>query len=440
MTRQGRAAVLAAVIMVAAARPGAAARDAPGELAAIVARLRALAQAHPETTRLVTVSPGVAAPVLALEIDPTGRFARRAPALLVQGGVHGNEWISSHVVLRLAELVAGGHQALPVGLVARFVPVVNPDGFARAQRHARDATGPPYDANRDFPVPGRIATSSRPLVRALRQYARRGKVVAVLDYHSAAECILWPWAYTKARAPAGVAELAAVARTMAASVGFCAGQVADVIGYKHQGTAADWYQHALGASSLLLELGSVDDPGSQRPEQILIDQERPFASFLRYLARRHRLAAPAPPPAAPCADVQLTVGEEPYGYRASGRACGALRQGRWTFRFLGGEPLREGEYVDGAEHGPWRTFHRSGRLHDEAHFWAGLPDGPWRRFGEAGALIEERAYARGHREGALLRWTDSGTLWQVRQCAQGHCTTRCRARAGQHCTASDGRP
>lgn len=435
MTRQWRAAVLAVSIVVAATRPSAAARDAPGELAAIVGRLQALAKAHPRTTRLVTVSPSATAPVLALEIDPSGRFPRRAPALLVQGGIHGNEWISSHVVLRLAELVAAGQATPPPGLIVRFLPVVNPEGFARAQRYARDDTGPPYDANREFPVPGRKATASRPLVQALRRYARRGRVVAVLDYHSAAECILWPWAYTKARAPDGVAELAGVARAMAASVGFCAGQVADVLGYKHQGTAADWYQHALGASSLLLELGSVDDPGSQRPEQILIDQERPFLAFLRYLGRRHRLAEPAPA-AAPCGDVELTVGQEPFGYRASGRACGATRQGRWSFRFLGGEPMREGDYVDGVEHGRWRTSHRSGPLHDDAQFQQGVPEGAWRRFAEDGTLIEERSYARGQREGSLRRWTHDGALWQVRECVRGRCVTRCGASPGRYCTAS----
>lgn len=426
------------MIVMALARPSAAARDAAAELAAIVARLGELAKAHPKTTRLVTVHRSAAAPVLALEIDPTGRFDRRAPSLLVQGGIHGNEWISSHVALRLGELVAGGHMAVPLGLVTRFVPVANPEGFARAQRAARDEAGPPYDANREFPVPGRAAKASRPLVQALRKYARRGNLVAVLDYHSAAECILWPWAYTKARTPAGVAELAAIARTMAQSIGFCAGQVADVIGYKHQGTAADWYQHALGAQSLLLELNSVDDPGSQRAEQILLDQERPFAAFLRHLASRHRLGEPAIDAA--CKDLELTVGQEPYGYRASGRACGRSRVGRWSFRFLSGEPMREGQYVDGVEQGPWQTFHRSGRLHDDAHFEAGLPHGTWRRHGEGGALIEERTFAHGHREGPLLRWTEDGRLWQVRSCAGGRCVTRCSERPGRRCTASDAGP
>lgn len=438
MQRQGRAALLAGIVIVALARPSSAARDAAAELATIVARLGALAEVHPKTTRLVTVHRSASAPVLALEIDPTGRFDRRAPALLVQGGIHGNEWISSQVVLRLAELVAGGQQALPVGLIVRLLPVANPEGFARAQRYARDEAGPPYDANREFPVPGQAASASRPLVQALRKYARRGNLVAVLDYHSAAECILWPWAYTKGRAPANVAELAGIARTMAQSVGFCAGQVAEIIGYKHQGTAADWYQHALGASSLLLELGAVDDPGSQRPEQILIDQERPFAAFLRHLARRHRLHEPAPD--STCADLELTVGQEPFGYSAIGRACGSTRVGRWRFRFLSGEPMREGEYVEGAEHGPWRTFHRSGSLHDEAYFRAGLPDGIWRRHGESGGVIEERAYARGQREGTLLRWTEDGQLWQVRRCTAGRCVTHCVDRPRRHCTASGAGP
>lgn len=132
----------------------------------------------------------------------------------------------------------------------------------------------------------------------------------------------------------------------------------------------------------------------------------------------------------------LTVGQEPFGYSA----CGSTRVGRWRIRFLSGELMREGEDVEGAEHGPWRTFHRSGGLHDEASFRAGVPDGIWRRHGESGGVIEERAYVRGQREGTLLRWTDDGQLWQVRRCAAGRCVTHCVDRPRRHCTASDAGP
>ena len=157
-----------------------------------------------------------------------------------------------------------------------------------------DPAGKPFDANRDFPVPGQPDHPSQPLIAALRDYVKTGKVVAVLDYHSAAECMLWPFAYDKAAAPPDVDAIAAITAQMASAVGFCSGQVAKVISYKHQGTASDWYQDALGVPAILIELGSVDDPGSQAVEQILIDRRtllQPLGGRSGGLADQHVLQA-----------------------------------------------------------------------------------------------------------------------------------------------------
>lgn len=447
------------VTFVLSLRPRAAhaGRDPFHDVRSLNARLQALRDAHPTTTRLVPIATVHRGEVLALEVDASGRFAAETPALFLQGGVHGNEWISTEVVLRLAELVVEVGSPATDGLIYRFVPAVNLDGFAAGSRNvpkagvaispgaAIEPNAPAYDANRDFPVPGQPDRRSRPLVQALRDYTRTGNIVAVLDYHSAAECLLWPWAYTSAKQPPDVAELAAVTREMAASVGYCSGQVANVIPYKHQGTAADWYQHALKAPTILVELSAADEPGSQSVEQILLDQERPFWIFLAWLERQGKkprppapvedaaagddaigLSAPSPP-APSCQSTTVTVGAEPLGYRATGQRCAGLREGPWRFTFLTGEPMREVTYVSGREHGPWRSLHRDGGTQDVGHYNAGTPDAFWQRYAPDGTLIEARGYSAGHRDGLLVRFTDNGLLFQVRWCSRGPCRTICKA-------------
>ncbi|MBK9029983.1 MAG: succinylglutamate desuccinylase/aspartoacylase family protein [Myxococcales bacterium] len=419
----------------AAAQP-ASSRDPFHDVASLNARLRQLQAAHPTTTRIVTVATVAAGDVLALEVDPTGAFVATTPSLLVQGGIHGNEWISTEVVLRLAELTVDPDDPSWRGLTYRFIPAINVDGFAHGSRKAVDVDGTQYDANREFPVPGQPDHASRPLVAALRDYARTGRVVAVLDYHSAAECMLWPFAYSPAAAPPDRKAIAAITTAMATSVGFCSGQVAKVISYKHEGTASDWYQDALGAPAILVELGAVNEPGSQTVEQILIDQERPYRLFLDWLgARGLRPTEPPPPTVAGCTTTTVAVGAGPLGYQATGPVCDGQRHGAWTFRFAGGGVLREGTYERGREHGSWRSFHATGEPQDVGAYAAGKPEGAWKRYAVGGGLIEERTFVEGSREGELQRWLADGTLWQVRGCEHGMCVTQCKGTTGRRSCA-----
>ena len=284
--------VAASIVTLALAASSAiAAPDPYHDPAVLNARLKALHDANPKQTRLVTLATTKKGDVVALEVDPSGKFDKDAPILLVQGGVHGSEWISTEVALRMAELVAAPKQQEWNGLVYRFIPAVNIEGLAQGSRTMTGPDGRQFDPNRDWPVPEQADRKSRPVIQAVRDYTLKGRTVGVLDYHSNAECMLWPWAYTAGKTPPDIDALRDVAREMAMSVGYCDGQVARVIRYKHQGTAADWYQHALRAPTLLVELAGVDDPGNQTTEQILIDQERPFRIFVRWLVKRAATSA-----------------------------------------------------------------------------------------------------------------------------------------------------
>ncbi len=255
-------------------------------------RLRSLAAKHKDVARVrvITTTSG-GREVLALEVDADGKLERRDPVLLVHGGIHGNEWISTEVVLHLAELTLVRQGEFLDGLRIHFVPVVNPDGFDEDKRKAVDPKGNRYDPNREFPVPyEETRIESKPLIAAFRNYANRGKLIAVLDYHAPAECILWPWAFSKTREPRGIKPLKAVVEEMARSVGYCYGQTSKVISYKHKATAQDYFAKKYGAAAVLMELGFLRGPERDDAGQELIEQERPYRIFVRWLKARQSSA------------------------------------------------------------------------------------------------------------------------------------------------------
>jgi hypothetical protein len=212
-----------------------------------------------------------------------------------------------------------------------------------------------------------------------------------------------------------------------------------VISYKHQGTAADWYQYELKAPTLLVELAGVDDPGSQTADQILISQERPFVLFVEWVLKR--LGRDAEQTGGKgddkCKTSTVALGAGDLGYTASGQVCGGKRKGTWKFKYLTGELMREGEYVDGLEQGTWLTYYTDGSKQDEGSYVDGNPDGKWLRYAKSGAKILERGYDKGIREGALKRWTDDGKLFQVRSCRGGACATKCKAKGDRYCVIGD---
>ena len=435
--------ILAGAGVLLAATSAHAQKDPHNDPTTLNARLAELHQAHPKTTRLVTVTTTTKGDVMALEIDPDGAFDEDGPVLFVQGGVHGSEWISVEVALRLAELAVDPELFPYKGLQLRFVPAVNAEGFAKGTRTATGSDGAKYDPNREFPVPEQDDHPSQPLIQALRDYVKTAKVVGVLDYHSAAECILWPYAYSRSKQPEDVEPLIEITKAMAAPAGYCTGQVSKVISYKHQGTAADWYQHELGAPTLLVELAGVDDPGSQTADQILISQERPFLLFVEWVLARLGREVEAPVAKGKgkgkddCKTTTVSLGTGALGYTASGPVCNGKRHGAWTYKYLSGEVMREGTFEHGLEEGTWITYHRDGEKQDESTYKAGNPDGTWLRYAESGRKIMERSYVDGIREGSLKRWTDEGKLWMARSCRGGACSTKCKAKGERYCEVKD---
>ncbi len=121
------------------------------------------------------------------------RFGGPGPALLVFGGIHGDEPAS---VEALIELAARARRRTPTAAPVWLLPAVNPDGVARGRKNsARDV-----DLNRNFPArsfttehaPGYFpgpAPLSEPETRVIADLVAREPIAAVVAVHAPFACV-----------------------------------------------------------------------------------------------------------------------------------------------------------------------------------------------------------------------------------------------------------
>ena len=167
------------------------------------------------------------------------RFGAAGPALLVFGGIHGDEPASVEAVIELATRLEG---TAPVWLL----PAVNPDGVTRGSKNsARDV-----DLNRNFPARSFVAAHapgyfpgpaplSEPETRVIAELLARAPISAVVAVHA-------PFACVNHDGPA-----AAWAEAVAAACGWPA---RGDIGYPTPGSLGSWLGIDRGLPVLTLEL------------------------------------------------------------------------------------------------------------------------------------------------------------------------------------------
>lgn len=187
--------------------------------------LQALAQAHPDTVTLASLGRSVEGRhiwVVTLRAGPEdGR-----PAVLFDGAHHGDEVIASDILLRYAQALADGHpatersRAILGNVTTVIVPMVNPDGVARAptasnyadaRKNARGvdlnrnyasywggtgSSGSPSDATYRGPSP-----ASEPETQVMQALLASREWTFYSSLHSGAEMILWPGAGRPRRRP-----------------------------------------------------------------------------------------------------------------------------------------------------------------------------------------------------------------------------------------------
>ncbi len=278
---------------------------------------------YPDRTSLVTIGESHGGlPLLALYLGssmPAPALAHDRPTVLLHGGIHGAEVMSTLFVFdAIAGLLESDDPdvaAILEQLVVVAVPLLNPDGNHLSANHklvgrkngrdlngdGRRAMAEGVDLNRNFPFRwGSLgergssrhpisqyyrgpAAASEPETRALMRLAHHEHFVGALAYHTGTIALLVPYAVDGAKSP--TPDLAwAVAEDIAARAhGHPEGRfpVRRRL-YPVDGSDIDWLRHQLGTVALLVE--GADDGG--RPQPLRLAMRRAVATTWRVLLER----------------------------------------------------------------------------------------------------------------------------------------------------------
>jgi hypothetical protein len=203
------------------------------------------------------------------------------PVVLITAATHGDELITTEVLLALADkLIAGyGKDDRLTRIVDShdlyLVPVVNADGFANTSRFDGGR-----DPNRSYPWPGHEDSVPTSSIAGVMKLFSSLDVKASIDFHAYGEMIMYPWAYTHDPiSPDPLRRLEELTARMADTNRYAHGSIADTI-YLAPGSSADYYFWKNGTLSLGIEMGDDKIPDPREFPAYVKSQEESTWRFL----------------------------------------------------------------------------------------------------------------------------------------------------------------
>lgn len=236
------------------------------DIAEVEATLKKFASEHPDIARLETYGQSrEGRPLYVLKIsDNVALDEADEPRLLLDAATHGDEIITTEVLLRLLEEMVNGYgtdarlSAMVDKAAIYFVPVINPDGFAKRNRYAEGV-----DPNRQYPYPENPNRRPIGIIQSIMDLVAKHQFKGSIDFHAYGEMVMYPWAYT--HNPIDDvnhrAELANLTNRMAELNRYAAGPIADVI-YIAEGSSADYYYWKHQTRAIAVEMGHSKSPSS----------------------------------------------------------------------------------------------------------------------------------------------------------------------------------
>ncbi len=196
-------------------------------------------------------------------------FGNSAKTVFINGTHHGDEYASTNAVLSLIQYIAENKDKAPV--LQEFLneysivvqPVVNPDGYKRAQRANLDG----FDVNRDYIVSGDSITPESQLVMNL--LAKYEPLIA-MAFHSGMRGILWPYGYT-GKAPEDYDVLEEIGNAIANAINYEISSQS-FYDYKTVGEFIDYAYTVHGTLAFTVEVSNEKIPQSVR-ELVKVQQE-----------------------------------------------------------------------------------------------------------------------------------------------------------------------
>lgn len=219
-------------------------------------------------------------PLMALRISRDTTLGEETPALLVTAATHGDERITTEVLLRLVDQLLESQEPrlqriLREGPDLYFIPVVNVDGFSRSDRYEQGR-----DPNRSYPYPENPQAQPTGSIRGLIDFFKTHQIIGSLDFHAYGEMVMYPWAYTYALIDRPDHDrFHQITGHMAQQNGYRFGPIAEVI-YVAKGSSADYYYWQRKTAAFAVEMGSSKAPPPREFAQYVNDQAESTWRFL----------------------------------------------------------------------------------------------------------------------------------------------------------------
>ncbi len=229
----------------------------------IESKLRRAAERHPGSATLARYGQSVGG--LSLNVLRIARANVRVdarPAVQISGVIHGNEYLG--IEDALAEHFLDSQSSMPgldaflaKGGVVYFIPIVNPDGFARKRRLNDNGA----DLNRDFDLlPMNDMRFSQPETRALADYLERDMAASgaslklSLDYHCCVPALITPWTYIDAQPETkDQSTFHAIGAQSRSILGYAYGNAMETVNYLAEGSSIDYFYAKYGTLALAIE-------------------------------------------------------------------------------------------------------------------------------------------------------------------------------------------
>jgi carboxypeptidase T len=200
-----------------------------------------------------------------IRIGLPGRRVETAPAILLTGATHGDEYLNVEdqmpriFLANARESGTGLNNFLKKGGMIYIVPIFNPDGYENRQRENSNGV----DLNRDFDIiplkePKFTQVETKSWIEFLdKDLAEKNLSLKMsMDYHCCGGAWLYPWGYTKEplKEPAvGQHKEWAKGFLNLFGSGYKMGTTWAIFGYLSHGTSRDYYFAKYGSLSYTFE-------------------------------------------------------------------------------------------------------------------------------------------------------------------------------------------
>lgn len=191
--------------------------------------------------------------------------AQGAPAILLTGSTHGNEYLNIEDRMPIWFATQGLQSPelqnfFKMGGTVYLVPIYNPDGYDNRRRENSNGV----DLNRDFSVKqANFQGFKQPESIAMRDFmnkeiAQSGrKLLFSIDYHCCIGAALYPWSFQGAPKvdPASEQIFLGLGKIIKSFFGanFQVGTTPNILGYSAVGTSKDYYFETYGSYSFTFE-------------------------------------------------------------------------------------------------------------------------------------------------------------------------------------------